>query len=130
MNISDEAVEASAKVMSEAAGDANSFNPAAGVHHHGEPVNKWRHVARAALAAAAPHLMAPRTITTVEELEALPVESMVRDGLGFTYDKWWDEDGSEYNWWATTGDRREYSSKKIALPATVLHEPRAAGAWE
>lgn len=67
----------------------------------------------------------PRTITTVEELDALPVESIVRDDLGFTYDKWWDEDGSEYNWWATTGDRREYSSKKIALPATVLHEGQA-----
>jgi hypothetical protein len=64
----------------------------------------------------------PRIITTVEELDALPVNSVVRDFKEFIYDKWDDEDTPGFPWWVTTGDSRQYASRVIALPATVLHE--------
>ena len=63
----------------------------------------------------------PRTVISIEELDALPAESIVRDANGFTWDKWWDEDGHEFSWWATTGDRVQYSPKRVILPATILH---------
>ena len=86
---------------------------------HGEFALDSTRVAARVLAAG---YRKPRQVTTVEELDALPVESIVRDATGFTWDKWWDDDGHEFSWWATTGDRTEYSPKRVNLPATVLYE--------
>lgn len=67
----------------------------------------------------------PRTVTTSEELDALPVDSVVRDTKGFVYQKWADIDEPEIPWWAAAGDSRMYPANRIALPATVLHEGEA-----
>lgn len=62
----------------------------------------------------------PRTVTTIEELEALPGNSVVRDnGVGYVWDK---ADGEL--WWRAGVDD-EYHADKIKLPATVLYVPEA-----
>ena len=66
-----------------------------------------------------------RTITTAEELDALPVGSAVGDSAGFLYERYADDEDPKFNYWFIPGDRRPYSTRRIALPATVLHEPEA-----
>jgi hypothetical protein len=68
----------------------------------------------------------PRTITTAEELDALPIWSVVRDGDGWVWEacsRTWAGENPKLTWdgpeW---GDR----SEDIALPATVLYEPEQA----
>lgn len=61
----------------------------------------------------------PRTVTTVEELDALPAGSMILDS---------DPDAllrtESAGWYSVhDGDHIPYSSSAITLPATVLHEP-------
>jgi hypothetical protein len=57
----------------------------------------------------------PRTITMVEELDALPVGSVVLDGdVGVRRD-----DG----YWKLSDLAGVYASSEITLPATVLYEP-------
>ena len=58
----------------------------------------------------------PRTIRTVEELDALPVWSVVLSE-NIAHQKYDETDG--YDWAA---DGRFYNASQIALPATVLHE--------
>ena len=65
----------------------------------------------------------PRTITTAEELDALPVESVVMSNMGNVYVKDFDLDDPSAIWWVTAGAVSEYPSISITLPATVLHEP-------
>jgi hypothetical protein len=68
----------------------------------------------------------PRTITTAEELDALPVESVVRSDMGNVYVKDYDLDDPSAIWWVTAGAVSEFPSISISLPATVLYEPEAA----
>lgn len=63
-----------------------------------------------------------RTITTVEELDALPVESVVRDASGMVFEKDCVVVRAGENWWLETGSSRHYDNTPIDLPATVLHE--------
>jgi len=65
----------------------------------------------------------PRTVTTVEELDALPVESVVRSDMGNVYVKDYDLDNPEDSWWAIVGSSMQYKNNRILTPATVLHEP-------
>ena len=65
----------------------------------------------------------PRTVTTAEELDALPVDSVVGDWIGRVYQKDAEEEAPEFPWWMTPGDQRRYPAKRITLPATVLYEP-------
>ena len=58
----------------------------------------------------------PRTITTAEELDALPVDSVVRDD-----EMVWLRGNSE---WYTPMTTAGYASMHINLPATVLWEPK------
>ena len=59
-----------------------------------------------------------RTVTTVEELDALPVGSIVRDDERAALDEKWDDD-----MWAEVGYEYTFSSSSIHTPATVLWEP-------
>lgn len=60
----------------------------------------------------------PRTITTVEELDALPVGSVIRIQQEMNLEKF--SDG-----WYTTALTENFQQFPIWLPATVLHEPAA-----
>lgn len=63
----------------------------------------------------------PRTITTVEELDALPAWSVVRSEQATIWEKF---DGSPTgDFWAETMTLGQHPSDHIALPATVLHTP-------
>jgi hypothetical protein len=59
----------------------------------------------------------PRTITTVEELDALGLRSIVRDGDGET----WELTDNGWRYWVY-GDEA-FTSHGLTFPATVLHEP-------
>lgn len=67
----------------------------------------------------ADHLIAsgyrkPRTITTVEELDALPEDSIIREGESVVATR------IGNSWWYPTGPFEPN------LPVTVLHDPREA----
>ncbi len=66
-----------------------------------------------------------RVVTTVEELEALPVGSVVRDAKEFIYEKCHDIGDPDFPWWASTGEQRRFSARFSYLPATVLCEPQS-----
>ncbi|WP_341394046.1 hypothetical protein [Arthrobacter sp. G119Y2] len=67
----------------------------------------------------------PRTITTVEELDTLPVEAVVRSHVGVVWEKGEFPDEPEFPFWTTPGTNHEYPASHISLPATVLWEPEA-----
>lgn len=72
-------------------------------------------MARAALAAADN----AATITTVEELDVLPSESVIRSEQGGVWERC---DDGEVRYWITTGNSDEvFNSSQIALPARVTH---------
>ena len=87
-----------------------------------------RHTMAAADAILAAGYRKPRTITTVEELDALPVEAVVRSDMGNVYIKDHDLDNPTDTWWVAGGGVSEYQSNRILLPATVLHAPDAGAA--
>ncbi len=58
----------------------------------------------------------PRTITTVEELDALPLETVVKSADGNVWE-------CLVGGWYETCSRARHASSDIALPAIVLHEP-------
>lgn len=66
-----------------------------------------------------------RTITTTEELDALPVGSAVRSAMGSFYVKDKDMGNPSDTWWSAAGSAAEFLTSRISLPATVLHEPEA-----
>lgn len=59
----------------------------------------------------------PRTITTAEELDALPEWSVVRSEQGTPWEKC-------AGFWAETLGTGKHPASHIALPATVLWEPK------
>jgi hypothetical protein len=63
----------------------------------------------------------PRTITTLEELDALLTESVVRSIGGVVWEKYPDDDDLAF--WMSPGSQRANSARAIGLPATVLYEP-------
>lgn len=74
------------------------------------------HAADAVLAAG---YRKPRTITTAEELDALPEGSVILSSGGDSAQK----DGVGY--WYLWGGDIGLESAEVALPAMVLHEPEA-----
>jgi hypothetical protein len=65
----------------------------------------------------------PRTITTVEELDALPFGSVVLDRSGLSLHK------SEFTGWRASNGAKDISEEMLeqeAFPASVLHEGRAS----
>ena len=59
-----------------------------------------------------------RVVTTVQELDALPVGSIVRDVERAALDEKWDD-----NMWAEVAYEYTFSSSMIHTPAIVLYEP-------
>lgn len=68
----------------------------------------------------------PRTINTVEELDSLIAESVVRSEAGIVYERYADEDGPEFDYWLIPGEQRAQAALKIDLPATVLFDPESS----
>ena len=64
----------------------------------------------------------PRTVNTVEELDALPVGSVVLDAVLAVCEK----DHGREPWLIAGSDERDVSTQ-LFLPATVLHAPRQEG---
>ena len=65
----------------------------------------------------------PRTITTVEELDDLPVGSVILDPIGLSLHK------NEFTGWGASNGAKNITAEMLrneALPATVLHEGAAA----
>jgi hypothetical protein len=111
MEIPDEAVEAVTKVLYGALGGIIVPD-----------------LARAALEAAAPYLMARCTITTIDELDALLEGAMVRTYAGFYLKEALRHGVST---WVTTNEQYYFKTDDIPLPATVIYNPyRSAGAGE
>ncbi|MEQ4566202.1 hypothetical protein [Paenarthrobacter sp. CAP02] len=71
-------------------------------------------------AEAVAELTKPRTITTTEELDALPHESIILDAKNVCREGLTSIEGR--NWWRTMGPARVLPSREVQLPATVLHE--------
>lgn len=64
----------------------------------------------------------PRVVETVEQLEALPEDSIVLDACGCAYRK----DGSGRTVWLGFGDEAALDWTCVDLPATVLYVPEEA----
>ena len=62
----------------------------------------------------------PRTITTAEELDALPHEALILTEDGGYWESIKRIDGK--NWWKEPGSTKVSPSTDLTLPATVLHE--------
>lgn len=60
----------------------------------------------------------PRTIATTEELDALPFESVIRDGDECVLERWGD---LEESGWVTVMVTSFVPRDQITLPATVLY---------
>lgn len=75
--------------------------------------------AAAEVLAAGWHL--PRIITSLNSLDALEVETIIRDADGFPKEK---QTGPEGEYWAAPGHRRAFDPHEIWLPVTVLWEPQ------
>jgi hypothetical protein len=74
---------------------------------------------RAADAILAAGYSKPRTITTAEELDALPYGSVILDPLGVSLHK------NEFTGWRASNGAKNITAEMLeheALPATVLHE--------
>jgi hypothetical protein len=63
----------------------------------------------------------PRPITTVEELDVLAHEAVVRDADGYVLEHW---GKPEERMWATPMNGAWIRTAEIALPSTVLYEPQ------
>lgn len=62
----------------------------------------------------------PRTITTVEELDALPTGSVILDPIGLSLHK------NPFTGWNASNGAKEITADMLqgeALPATVIYEP-------
>lgn len=81
----------------------------------------WARLAADALVASG--WQKPRSITTVEELDALPFEAVVRDAEGHVLERWGDADEVL---WTTVMVNAFIPRDAIALPAAVLYEPTTA----
>lgn len=64
----------------------------------------------------------PRTITTVEDLDALGVGAVVRSYICNVYIKDYDLYNPADSFWVAGGSVSEYQSNRIMFPATVLYE--------
>ena len=75
--------------------------------------------AHQANALAAAGYRKPRTVSTHEDLDALPFEAVIRDAEGHVLERWGD---AEHVLWSTPGCKWFVPATEIALPVTVLYE--------
>lgn len=123
MQIPGEAVDAAAKATFEFLEDMDWGSACRLDNDH------FTDAARRTLEAAIPWLddrQAMHTVATIEELDALPDESVIRDAEGDVYRIAASRDRSTHYtvrvWWRA-GPEGEFSP--VTLPATVLWEPKA-----
>jgi len=83
----------------------------------------WHEATRIATRLLAAGYRKPRTITTVEELDALPGESVIRDASGIPYELDYTLGNPADKWWVATGMIERLENRHIELPATVLYAP-------
>lgn len=67
-----------------------------------------------------------QTITSIEELDTLPVGTVVRSDMGIVWEKDEYTEDPEFPWWCSPGDSHQYPTRRISLPATILYEPDRA----
>ena len=79
-----------------------------------------RHTMGAVDAILAAGYRKPRTITTVEELDALPVGSVAHSAAGTIASRFDEHFGVVF------GDERPFEWARLRLPATILYTPEAA----
>ncbi|MDJ0322137.1 hypothetical protein [Pseudarthrobacter sp. PS3-L1] len=65
----------------------------------------------------------PRIITTVEELEALKPDAVVRSFMEVIYERTFSFRTPNKPYWQSPGNELPTASSRISLPATVLYEP-------
>ena len=81
--------------------------------------NAAREIFRDHATAAVAAIDKAATITTVEELDALPEESVIHSEQGGVWERC---DDGEVRYWITTGNSDEvFNSSQITLPARVIH---------
>ncbi len=107
-----------------------------GARSDAEAVRNYR-ASRDCIVAALPELRthfaaALPEVTSVEELEALPVESVVLDAdncvLQILHNGEQYLNGDPFREYCMVGDIRGYESDEVALPARVLYMPEVPGA--
>lgn len=91
-------------------------------HHPGPACSLCEDINSAAAAVRMMGYRKPRTITTVEELDALPDAVLVLTEQGGYWESIKRMDGK--NWWKEPGARNVSPSEDLTLPATVLYEPQ------
>ena len=82
-----------------------------------------------ALASVLPDLLAPEVITTVEEADALPGGSVVRDVRGIVWERPFGDEDETFRWRTTDGSGRyqTFTFERFRdLPLTVLYRPKEA----
>ena len=92
-------------------------------------VDEARAAAEDVLAAVLPDLLAPEVITTVEEADALPGGSVVRDVRGIVWERPGDDEDETFRWRPTDGSGRyrTFTFERFRdLPLTVLYRPKEA----
>jgi hypothetical protein len=73
------------------------------------------------LHAAATVLTKPRQVTSVDELDALPVGSVVLDSRGNAFQRVYLDEPVDLNWYSV-GVRWGVTAAEVSFPAMVLHE--------
>ena len=115
----DEVIEQAARAMSSHWRDI----------HTNESLGFQRMLALHTLAAVLPDLLAPEVITTVEEADALPGGSVVRDVRGIVWERPFDDEDETFRWRTTDGSGRYQTvtfERFRDLPLTVLYRPKGA----
>jgi len=92
------------------------FGPSYAINAYRTPEQQDRELADAIVAAG---YRKPRTITTREELDALPFEAVIRDGEGHVLERW---GGPGESIWVTVMVNTFIPHGDIDLPVTVLDE--------
>lgn len=93
------------------------FGPTLAINAYRTPEQQDRELTEAIIAAG---YRKPRTITTAEELDALPFETVIRDADEAVLERWGQ---MEESGWVTVMVASFIPSDHIALPATVLYSP-------
>lgn len=65
------------------------------------------------------------TVSTTEELDALPIGAVAITKLGEVVSKRHEPEGEFQSWWAMAGTAEYFQSRELPLPATVLYSPEA-----
>lgn len=124
MNIPEKALQAARSALSDEGLTDDGGNPHSWRCEHPDLYPGYctcvEDLARAALSAAAPHLIAREVVTTVAEVDALPIGCVVLDDDRTVWTKAGDE---ELDWWERATDEMGYGNSDVELPAVVLYDP-------